>query len=789
MKNSYYFPGTIRTPEFRGFIMLKWNFRSLVSCRLSEFILLLVVIAVSTPPAFCRDELRRVYPDEITVDGIERFGRWLNLSESQQVAVRAMHKVYLQKFATLKTEVIDPLGPPEWKDENSYAEHFKLLDTYWDETKIIRNKIRRVDGELFGEIGGILDDSQFAGMQRVRDHRALQTLRVATFIRSTHRPPHDLTKFAYDLELSEADAALLDPILQSYVRRLLILSRPLHDIAFRMATEPYREIVRRGFGDEKLIDSSVPWNATNREVWRDQGRRINQLINDIDELNETTTRRIEQTFSYEGVQAWLDEYMTRCYQIASWPRTKRKIILKAIDQAGPLHARDDSIFQEQLRAFDTSLRHFERGMIELDLKYLPRGHFSLRENGATWPNREYQEDVDEALKDLDTLVDTFLLQLEQTLSPGGFARWDAAYVIETKRKTTRPTHTDGKVVHRINRASIFLESRDIERINRIFSLDEEQRAILKDAFQAYGKRKTALEADLPEGFWNTYGMEPPQSGNLRDRLRQIDELIFSALARQFEDESDVRKLNWLRNARQRIRLGREGSPRGAGGAGGVDIVLFILDSELEVEEIETLAPLIEEYDTKAAGVYELLFEAYTTNYDWYFENQDNRHFSPHYDAYTQSQVAVAHLNADTMFAIGEQLDSEAGIAMIELFTRFCYYPVFDDPERAQTILNRTSRIEDLSASQRDALLDLKVLYLEEYERLTAVMLEDAKYTLYWASSSLTDRRLIPSYESDELEAYQRHRFLRDELNASTIVKLRTILNPEQVEAMGGLPKK
>ena len=237
-------------PEIRGFIMVKWNFRSFVSCRLTNYILLLAVVAVFTPPAFCRDESRETYPNEITVKELERYGRWLNLSESQFVTVRAKHKAYLEKFATLKTELIDPYSPPEWIAGNLYADHLKLLDAYWDETEIIRNKIRRVDGALFGEIGGILDDSQFAGMQRVRDHRALQTLRVATFISSTHRPPHDLTKFAYDLELSEADTALLDPILQSYVRRLLNLSKPLHDIAFRMETEWYREIVRRGFGGE-----------------------------------------------------------------------------------------------------------------------------------------------------------------------------------------------------------------------------------------------------------------------------------------------------------------------------------------------------------------------------------------------------------------------------------------------------------------------------------------------------------------------------------------------------------
>ena len=161
--------------------MLKWKFRSFVSghdkncdpggekirrrpglSRLTDFLLLLAVVAVITSPAYSRDDGRETYPNEITVNELERYGRWLNLSESQFVTVRAKHKAYLVKFATLKTELIDPYSPPEWIAGNLYADHLKLLDAYWDETEIIRNKIRRLDGALFGEIGGILDDSQFA---------------------------------------------------------------------------------------------------------------------------------------------------------------------------------------------------------------------------------------------------------------------------------------------------------------------------------------------------------------------------------------------------------------------------------------------------------------------------------------------------------------------------------------------------------------------------------------------------------------------------------------------------
>ena len=219
-------------------------------------------------------------------------------------------------------------------------------------------------------------------------------------------------------------------------------------------------------------------------------------------------------------------------------------------------------------------------------------------------------------------------------------------------------------------------------------------------------------------------------------------------------------------------------------------MLFILDSDLAAEEIDTLSPLIEAYDTKAAGLYERLLTTYTTHYEWRFDNQDEEfRMFPHMPAWREMQVAIAHLNADTMFTIGEQLDSDAGTAMFELFKRYCYGPVFNDPDRADPILNRASRIEDLAVSQRESLLDLKVLYYEEYERLTDAMLDDAKYTLFWSIDSITGSSTQIQSSREESEAYKRHRFLRDELNASTLVKLRTILTSQQLEAMGGLSRK
>ena len=747
----------------------------------SFLLILLILLITTTPRTSAQGELNRMYPDEITIDELELYGGMLKLSKSQFVTVLQYHSKYLERFSQLKETRIDPHHWPRTEAE-TFSEYLVIVEKYWRETEEIRKEIRRVDASLFVEIVTILDDSQFPAMGRVRDHRERRTLRITYFLGLTQRHFDDMTKFAYDLDLDEDDKTLVEPLLVEYERKLTGIMKTLHDKVFDIEVEPYRVQVQRGFGDTPLRDNPDAWQESMRLAWLDRGPRIEKLFQAIDDLNETMIRRVEQTLSHDGIQAWLDEFMTRNYFHANRPRLKRRPLMKAINQVGPLSERDETTLRELLLVFDASLRRIERRMIELDLKYQPRVYFTSIEEDLTGAHDEYGEKLFEASKEIDALVDTFLLQLEQSLSAQGFAEWDAAYASVTKRKSTRPTHVDGQDINHVSTASIFFKPRDIRLFVRIFELNGEQQAVLQEAYLVYGKRKTTLEPDLPERKRYKHNWPPPLPGTLRNRLRQADEIILSALDRQLGDESDRRKVGWLRNAHRRIRLGRQGPYFGAG---SVDLVLFILDSDLATEEIETLSPLIDEYDAQATGLYERLHASYTTHYEWFTENQDDEPiFLPHQDAWTQAQFAIANLNADTIRVIGEQLDSEEGTALIELFTRCCYGPVFADPNRTLPILQRAKRLEDLTSSQKEAILDLEVMYLAEYDRLTEAMLDDARYTVSWGRL-LGDTFRAPIGNA-EYESYKRHHFERDELNAATRVGLHSILTAEQIESMGGL---
>lgn len=753
------------------------------SRRVVKIFILFVMVAILTPPAYSRDDPDRTFPDEITYGELELYGGWLNLSESQLMAIGQYHRKYLVRFAKFKEDVIDQ-HKRKYSPLKTFNHWYKGEEKYWRETEDIRRKIQRVDESLFMEITDILADSQLSSLQRVRDHRERQTLRISLMISLTQRKIHDLTKFAYDLKLSDSDASLLDPLLQSYERRLTSLSKVLHTEAMKMETAPIKEHIRRGYGDSPLHGDQKAWQQTSWETWGKQGGPIEKLIHSIDDLNESLTRRVEQTLSHEGIQLWLYEYVTRSFQRAGKPREKRRLLMKVMKQIERLSEPDQVAMKLHMKEFDRSLRSLERRYIDIEKNYLPWVHYTLIGHGVERPNKDFQDDINNIQIEFDTLFNSFLGQLKEKLTLNGFEQWDLAYAEVTKRKSKSITHPNGNGIYRIMYAPVFIEDRDLKRITRMMNLSDKQQAIIQEAHKVYSKNQVSIEQDLPENLRELFDWYAPYPPAICDRMQQADERVFQTLERMLEVQTDRLRVNWLRNSRNRMRLAHGGS---ISGAGAIDITLFILDNELPTEDLEQIADLIDEYDTLSITRYRQLYSTYTTHYEWCLDNLDDKsRIYPHYDPVVKMQQAITKMNVDTMHAIGDRLESDAGTAMMDLFTRYCYRPVFDDPNKIHSTLTRAKRVDDLNTTQRDELLVLGVSYLEDYQRLTDAMMEAAKYTTRWGRG-IDETRPSPS-GFEEAKSYKRNQFLRDELNAATLVKLGMILTEEQIEAIGGLPK-
>ena len=171
------------------------------------------------------------------------------------------------------------------------------------------------------------------------------------------------------------------------------------------------------------------WQATIRDVWLDKGKRIDELALEIDDLNETMIRRVEQTLSHDAIQMWLDEYMTRSYQITSTPREKRRPLLKALKQIKHMTPADEAVIRTQLLEFDRILRTIERRLVDLELKYLPRVNSMTTGDAVTRPD-DYWDELMSCLKTLSGLKTSEVLGKRSSSLRAHGIDWDDSNVKE-----------------------------------------------------------------------------------------------------------------------------------------------------------------------------------------------------------------------------------------------------------------------------------------------------------------------------------------------------------------------
>ncbi len=744
----------------------------------------MVALAIA-PIVAAQGDPNQFFPNEITVEDLERYGRYLNLSEEQAAAVREFHLEYRDRFDRLRAEKIDPHAwPTDLPD--TQAQWLAMIERFQEETETIRDEIRRVDRSFFAEVETILDESQLPDLRRVRDHRERRTLRVNWILAITQRQFCDLSWLASEeVDLSDEDMAVVDSILVPYERQLTGLLKRLHVEALKMEFEPQREFQRRGHGDDPLGapgDDMTEALAVHREVWETTGRKTIELTIDVDNLNRATSNRIVRSISPVGGELWTEAFLGEFYELVPKPRGERRILLNALSKADLMPLADREVFLTLLTEFETAMSELERTCLEAEgpLRDGRTMSFGASFEGEVWAN--YLEAHRKLFKSLDEHRESFLKRVALSLSPAGLAAWDEAYAAITERPAPkRTTHAGGASIQTMWGSNLFLTQRDLVRLSTLLALSDQQHAGLDEAFGAYGRAHAAILDDLPEIVWNKYGYDAPLTPELRGRIRQADELIFGAVERMVETDPARR---WL----SRFRLARERRALAYGGIGwftdGLEVLYFILDSHLPVADLERAAESLDGYATAAHPLFEQLRVAYRTQYEWSMALEEEPSLYPHQHALQQARRAIARLNVDTILALGDQLESDEAIMMRDVFTRHCYGPVFDDPDPTLPKLNHAKRLGDLTAAQRDALLDLDVQHLESYEHLTDAMLRDARYVLMWGMESQDDSRQFP-VGIDDLEAYRRHRFERDELNAATLVELRSILTEAQFKAIGG----
>ena len=507
-----------------------------------------------------------------------------------------------------------------------------------------------------------------------------------------------------------------------------------------------------------------------------KGRRLVRLAVQIDTLTHKTARAIEQALIDERREAWIDAYVKSAYPKFTGIRVYRRRVAESLDSI--THLSDDE------QAFLTAIvEEYERRMYDLLGK-------NMKATDNTWtPNKpETEEELSERWKkiledwkarpnEMRAIRDWFHDQLEQGLGPAAFAEWDGTHTRLSKRPDWRPRHASGQPVQKLYDAPLCLSKREIELVLDRFGLDETKRVAIEELLENY---QLDCRTSKTEQLEVTRYTDGPLEVSLIERSLKRDTQLLEAMKNELALDEASRMLDWLR-----LRRHRQLYTRNIRHDGEIDPVIFLFDAKVSTDHLRILAPMIDVYNQEANPQY---LQRYHSVVRYQQESPENfAKLILTNDEIDELNRRIAILNDKTIRQMTTALPEQLGARILDTFLRASNRFIFQDPSALHKLFRRESLKTNLSSGQRQQIEDLRADYIIRYAELTDAMISLCVDADYWSRSRSGESFVVPKRNHWVIEAYPPLRNERDDLNASTNVRIRTILTPQQVRAIGGLP--
>jgi hypothetical protein len=385
-----------------------------------------------------------------------------------------------------------------------------------------------------------------------------------------------------------------------------------------------------------------------------------------------------------------------------------------------------------------------------------------------------------------------------------------------------------------------ISHRDVEAYARMLKLDEDGRAVLEALHEEYDRQvRGATEPDLgPLREMNDrLRPGPPQEGRPRPTLEQVDEVFVTrselvrrvraldeALFRDIEaalvesggSGSDSGSDSGGAAAAQRIRWARQRAVSNRGGGGGPMMLMAgVTSREASVDVAEVISGL-ELPETERAGLDAALLEyernvtpAMQTRFDKSLEarqamermhaarmnddgsiiidSDDDEFMQAMHRARTlvrESSDAVSAINRDHLARLMSALPPASAERLRVAYNRRAFPSVYADPEAVEPKLRAAARLPDLSSEQRERVQMLLSEYTSSYQgvcdRMTEIEARSGRGISMAGTTVMIDGEQLKAMQERQ-NAMGKLRFERQELNASTLRRLRELLTAEQFE--------
>lgn len=790
---------------------------------LTVIAIVLAVLAATRPTA--AQGTFGALPDPISSHDLERWAARLSLSDQQLLAIAEPHGRYLAEFTELRDRDMQQF----LDDVQTLARDFDFSQRRQVEQQVralnrIMLRVRSLDENLFNEMLEVLTDDQAAMLPRVRLERERarysgEMTRGIDFLNPAVRV--DLSAMIRGMNLSPQVMETVDPILESYERRLTMAARGLFETTTNMILDTLKRLEEMGFTEGSPQDPRMALRLFEafQEIWSEISSDLLKEATEVAALQRSTFRSLAGVLPEDAARQLRSQYFRRAYpEAAGVGRVAERQFNTALDLED-LTPRQ----REDIEALAASHRQAQDRIANqiADLLDARRRDFSIREI-VRRNEDERSREIDELRARADAADEAIVKSLHDALGGELAQRVQAGRAAggvgggQASRRANAPANDVDSSDPFLGRLPGRISATDVGRYASVLQLDDGRTAVLESMHEDY----LARYRDLSEQHLvplRTAARDLAATsigiGSASDQDRQRAEMVFALQRDAFTalrelDESFFDDIHAIIEASQadmlqRLRLRRERlaytggahQPRTANWGEGArfargQVNEGHIDLSLLVDELrlgETLSAdadrSLMEYERQAT---ELFRDKYNAELQMYqalrtvdFQGERRRFREIMGSAgriSTEMNRALATLNRASLAQLRAAMSDENAHYLQHYYRRHAFPEVFEDPGHAEETIAAAIDLSELSESQRTRLRELSLEYRGSYARIA-----DEMFQLHeaLAADNEDDRQRRMERRLETHNRLERLRFERNELNESARRQLRAILSEEQ----------
>lgn len=766
-------------------------------------------------------------PNPVSSRDLERYSDFLGLSQQQLLAIAHYHNGYLDSFAQLRDRDMQQL----LDDVQNLMRDFDFSQRQEVERQVralnrVMQRVRALDEQLFDEMLEVLTDDQAARLPRVRLMRErarylTEMTRGIEFLNPAVRV--DLSAMLYEMNLAPQVMEIVDPVLETYERRLTAASRRVFEATSNMILDTLKRLEEMGFTEGSPEDPAVAMRLFGafQEIWGEISADILKQAADLASMQRSTYRSLESLLGYDDARRLREEYFSRVYrEAASIGRRAQRQFDAAAEleelterQRADIRAMAQGHWQSQSRIADQIADLLDQRRRALSIRDIVRPDEDEREQELEELRSRAVSADEAALNSLYSMLGDELA--EQVRNGRGRAVGERPAAVQTAAQVQANDTEPGDPF--IGVLPLRISTADVRKYAQQIGLDETQQAVMEALHDDYidhyrqlsEQHFVPLRAAARElaAMRAGVGVVPAEERQRAQEmfalqrkafaaLRQLDNSFFDDV-RAIIEPQQVASLERVQLQRERVAYtGGTNQPRNidwgevsrfmrqrSSNESYIDLGMLVEQLQMHQELGESGEALLLDYERKVTDLFREQYELQLRMYQQtctIHPREDRRQFreamSNIAPTLRRTNRSIAQLNRELLSELASVVTPEAGEHLTYAYRRLAFSDQLDDDlARAETFLASALDLAELSDMQRTKLRDLTLEYRIAYSRV-----EQRMFELIEALTDASDSETIVMLRND----LDRLRFERDEINQRARRQLGSILSQEQRQQVG-----